>query len=235
MPDTTATIRALWRPVGRVLREVTVDVEAARAHGLSLVGVGPVGVAAGLERLEQRTRCSVWNIQRSASFDQEELFSELDERSRSRGIDERSIYSRVVLDQNPLLPYMEPDSRVGPFVTQMLVVDEACVVLPGEDHPSGHFTAWTSTASRWLDPVLEIWRLSWDAATPFSEIVDTTRLSRRQIDVAKLLHQGKTDGVIAKRLGVSTRTVSDDTRRLFEVLEVGSRPALVARLMRGAY
>jgi DNA-binding CsgD family transcriptional regulator len=230
-----AAIRALWRPLGRRLREATSDVDEARAAGLSLVGVGPAGVAAGLDRLEQRTRRSVWNIQRSASFDQEELFSELDQRSRARGIDERSIYSRVALDQNPLLPYMEPDARVGPFVTQLLVVDEACVVLPGEDHPTGHFTAWMSTAPQWLEPALELWSTSWSVARPFSELVDTSRLSRRQLDVAGLLYQGRTDGVIAKRLGVSARTVSDDTRRLFEVLGVGSRPELVARLSRGAY
>ena len=233
--EVAADLRPVWAPLDRLLREVTPDVEAARKVGLTLVGVGRHGVAAGLEQLEARTRRSVWNIQRSATFDQEELYHELDQRSRRRGIEERAMYSRLALDQNPLLPYMEPDARVGPFLAQMLIVDESCVVLPGQDHPSGNFTAWMATTPRWLDPVREIWSRSWAVARPFSELVDTSRLSRRQIDVAKLLYQGRTDDGIAKRLGVSPRTVSDDTRRLFAELGVGSRPELVARLMRSAY
>ena len=87
---------------------------------------------------------------------------------------------------------MEPDARVGPFLAQMMVVDEVCVVLPGQDHPSGNFTAgWTSP--RWLEPVLEIWSRTGSVARPFSELVDTSEISRRQIDVAKLLYQGRTD------------------------------------------
>ena len=103
-----AELRPVWALLDRLRGEVTPDVEAARAVGLTLVGVGRNGVAAGLEQLEARTRRSVWDIQRSATFDQEDCTPSSTSAVARRGIEERAMYSRVRSTRTRCCPTWSP-------------------------------------------------------------------------------------------------------------------------------
>ncbi|HEU5238132.1 MAG TPA: LuxR C-terminal-related transcriptional regulator, partial [Pyrinomonadaceae bacterium] len=59
----------------------------------------------------------------------------------------------------------------------------------------------------------------------------SSRLTLREMEIARLVAQGKTNAQIAKTLGVSSWTVGMHLRRIFAKLSVNSRTAMVARLI----
>ncbi|HEU5237954.1 MAG TPA: LuxR C-terminal-related transcriptional regulator, partial [Pyrinomonadaceae bacterium] len=59
----------------------------------------------------------------------------------------------------------------------------------------------------------------------------SSRLTLREMEIARLVAQGKTNARIAKRLRIRSWTVAIHLRRIFAKLEVNSRTAMVARLI----
>jgi DNA-binding CsgD family transcriptional regulator len=66
-----------------------------------------------------------------------------------------------------------------------------------------------------------------DAGTSVAEI-----LTRRELQVALLIGDGKCDKEIARQLGISGYTVREHIRRIFAKLHIGRRSAIVACVMR---
>lgn len=62
----------------------------------------------------------------------------------------------------------------------------------------------------------------------------TEGLSRRELEVAVLIADGKCDKEIARQLGISNYTVREHIRRIFAKLKVCRRSAVIARLLRNA-
>jgi DNA-binding NarL/FixJ family response regulator len=60
----------------------------------------------------------------------------------------------------------------------------------------------------------------------------TDGLSRRELEVAVLIADGKCDKEIARQLGISNYTVREHIRRIFAKLKVCRRSAVIARLLR---
>jgi DNA-binding NarL/FixJ family response regulator len=87
---------------------------------------------------------------------------------------------------------------------------------------------------------------------PVSELVDAVRraaagglsfglrptgntnagLTRRELDVVRLVVEGRSNDEIGARLGIGAKTVESHLRRLFERLDVGSRTELATRALR---
>jgi DNA-binding CsgD family transcriptional regulator len=67
----------------------------------------------------------------------------------------------------------------------------------------------------------------WGAPSPIAEI-----LTRRELQVALLIGDGKCDKEIARHLGISGYTVREHIRRIFAKLNIGRRSAIVACVLR---
>ena len=62
--------------------------------------------------------------------------------------------------------------------------------------------------------------------------VGAVRLSERELDVVRLVVEGRSNDEIAARLGIGAKTVESHLRRLFERLDVASRTELATRALR---
>jgi DNA-binding NarL/FixJ family response regulator len=58
------------------------------------------------------------------------------------------------------------------------------------------------------------------------------RLSERELDVVRLVVDGRSNDEVAARLGIGAKTVESHLRRLFERLDVASRTELATRALR---
>ncbi len=58
------------------------------------------------------------------------------------------------------------------------------------------------------------------------------RLSERELDVVRLVVDGRSNDEIASRLGIGAKTVESHLRRLFERLDIASRTELATRALR---
>ena len=58
------------------------------------------------------------------------------------------------------------------------------------------------------------------------------RLSERELDVVRLVVEGRSNDEIASRLGIGAKTVESHLRRLFERLDLASRTELATRALR---
>jgi DNA-binding NarL/FixJ family response regulator len=58
------------------------------------------------------------------------------------------------------------------------------------------------------------------------------RLSERELDVVRLVVDGRSNDEIAARLGIGAKTVESHLRRLFERLDIASRTELATRALR---
>jgi DNA-binding NarL/FixJ family response regulator len=58
------------------------------------------------------------------------------------------------------------------------------------------------------------------------------RLSERELDVVRLVVDGRSNDEIAGRLGIGAKTVESHLRRLFERLDIASRTELATRALR---
>jgi DNA-binding NarL/FixJ family response regulator len=58
------------------------------------------------------------------------------------------------------------------------------------------------------------------------------RLSERELDVVRLVIDGRSNDEIAARLGIGAKTVESHLRRLFERLDIASRTELATRALR---
>jgi DNA-binding CsgD family transcriptional regulator len=63
------------------------------------------------------------------------------------------------------------------------------------------------------------------------KLIQSIRLSPRELEIARLISQGLSNKCIGERLDISCWTVSTYVRRIFGKLGVTSRVSMVARLM----
>jgi DNA-binding NarL/FixJ family response regulator len=61
---------------------------------------------------------------------------------------------------------------------------------------------------------------------------DRPRVSQRELDVIRLVVEGRSNDEVGMALGIGVKTVETHLRRLFERFEIGSRTELAARALR---
>ena len=139
----------------------------------------------------------------------------------------RRVQANAGCVRNPLLPSLYPSTRTGPVFLRALVVDEARVLVEGLDTADGEPTAWLTDRMDFVVPVLEIWERTRARSSPVLGPGESPGLSKRQVEVARLLATGAKDQAIARQLDMSARTVERDVRAILEELGVRSRTEAV--------
>jgi len=215
------------RTMADTVREALVDASLI-AHGDELVRlVGMAEIAACLTRLEPTARRTVWNMQPRVQYDPHDPGPALTEASQRRGVETILITRPATLLSNPLLPSLHPTTRTGPVFLRALVLDEARVLVEGLDTADGEPTAWLTDRMDFVVPVLEIWERTRAMSAPVLGPGESPALSKRQIEVARLLATGQKDQTIARQLDMSARTVERDVRAILEELGARSRTEAV--------
>ncbi|SBT45693.1 helix-turn-helix transcriptional regulator [Micromonospora auratinigra] len=201
----------------RILSADPADPDSAVRHFAT--GLGRINDR--LAVLERATRSVVYGLNMRALFDPLRREREPDLHSRARGILGHSM-------TNPnghlsLVAAASPDMWVAPVRTTGIVVDERLGLFPGPPGPAGEATAWLCRDEDLIAQFCELWWATKRQAVPIHDVPGVVPLSERQLAVAGLLSQGAKDATIARRLGVSLRTVSNDVGRLLDSFGVGTR------------
>jgi DNA-binding CsgD family transcriptional regulator len=186
-----------------------------------LFAAGLRSITEGLSALERATRSVVYNLNVRAVFDPLRREREPNLRTRARGIRGHMITNPN--DYLSLIAAVHPDTWVAPVRTSGIVVDERLALLPGPPTPGGQSTAWLCRDQDLVMAHCDLWWETKRRAVPIREVSGVVPLTERQLEVAALLSRGAKDATIARRLGVSTRTVTTDVSRLLDAFGVATR------------
>ena len=215
------------RTMADTVREALLDASLI-AHGDELLRyVGLAEIAACLTRLEPSAQRTVWNMQPRLQYDPHDPGPTLSGASQRRGVETILITRPATLLANPLLPSLYPSTRTGPVFLRALVIDEGRVLVEGLDTADGEPTAWLTDRMDFVVPVLEIWERTRAMSSPVLGPGESPGLSKRQVEVARLLATGAKDQAIARQLDMSARTVERDVRAILEELGARSRTEAV--------
>jgi DNA-binding CsgD family transcriptional regulator/sugar-specific transcriptional regulator TrmB len=223
----------------RVLRAraVAADLELALHRGQQ-------GNSLGVERLESvaevrkrldeiafYTRETVWAISPSGAKSPEaiEASRPLDLRALRREVDMRTIYHHTVTEDPPTMAYLRELARAGAQartsrerLERLIIVDRRLAVVPIHPHDSSR-GALVVEHPTLIAPFLRGFETEWERAKELETDVDpaqTGALSEQDLDILRLLAEGKKDEVIARSVNLSLRHVR---RRIAAVIaELGS-------------
>ena len=225
--------RRFARSVLDAFEQATAAAVAGEAPGLQRIqeGVGPVSA---FEELEAKTRQSSYTMLPMLHFEVDEMGEELDRRSRERGIDMRTLVAPNALDRNPLdasrLPLFGEHVRLGPVDHVMMLIDRSAVVTRGAPLPDGTLTMWIVTRPDLVKLGEQLWDETWACSTELIPPGRTTLFTMRQVRVGTMVARGFTDQRIARELGVSGRTVSNEIAVLQRELGATGRVQLAGRI-----
>jgi len=218
-----------------------------------LLGEDSTAVRQNLAPLEALTRRSAWKLT-PGSADPRSLAVDLNNHSRARGVDLRQVLDLVALGR----PIAATDQasrdrvRLAPVHVQMMLIDERLVVVEGpvlrpyagasgwllDEHlvvvegpvlrPFGGASGWLMDEPGITAAACDLWHETWARSAPLP--AEALVMSDRQRAVASGLIDGETDAAIARRLRVSTRTVSAEVRFLMNAVGASSRYQAAMRL-----
>ncbi|WP_430209192.1 helix-turn-helix transcriptional regulator [Phycicoccus avicenniae] len=184
-----------------------------------------------LARVEERTRVSVWNMQRLSQVSLTRIAWALDRRSRGRGVEERTIYPRPAAVLHPLLTTVEPSLRVAPVATSVLVSDGTFAMVLGTDPHTGQTATYGSDDPDVVALACAAFQEAWDRSSSWEEAGLRPPLQERRFRIAVLLIDGHSDREIADELGIGLRTVSAEVRAIVDWLGARNRGHAVAMLV----
>ena len=228
-----------------VLTELTGELASRTAHliGQALTGRVDAGVVRllgedaasvrnALATLEPLTERAAWKLSR-ASADPRSLAVPLNNASRARGVDLRMVLDLAALTR----PIAAADQasrdrvRLAPVHVQLMLLDERLVVVEGPVlRPFGGASGWLMNDPGITAAACALWHETWARSAPLP--AEALVMTDRQRAVAAGLIDGDTDAAIARRLRVSTRTVSAEVRFLMDAVGASSRYQAAMRLHR---
>jgi DNA-binding CsgD family transcriptional regulator len=146
------------------------------------------------------------------------------------GVEYRTVYEDNVLHDPHFGRFalqqieMGEQARLLPSLPMKLVVsDESCAVLPLD--PTDLVTGATLIVhpSALLTALIAVFEILWRLAVPVSHSGADSRLNDRERTILTLMSSGATDEAIARRLGMSRRTVVRHTAALLDRLGATTR------------
>jgi DNA-binding CsgD family transcriptional regulator len=217
-PADVADLRARCDAVRAMLTEVTPEMRHI---------VGMPALVEHLRWIQPTAERSAWVLQPNYFYDPEDPGVRLSYAAQASGVQTLLVTRPMTVATHPLLASIYPSTRLAPVFLRAMVVDEEQVTVEGRDTVAGERTSWYTTRPDVLDAVLEIWHRTLALSTPILEPGTQPPLSRRQLEVARLLAVGEKDVAIARLLQMSPRTVERDVRAILSVLGAGSRTEAV--------
>ncbi|MEU6756796.1 LuxR C-terminal-related transcriptional regulator [Streptomyces sp. NPDC046685] len=155
----------------------------------------------------------------------------LDEQTLARGVRMQTVYLDSVRNDQATVEYASWFSSQGgrtrtlPSLPMRLILcDRSAAVLP-LDQDSSQSGAYVIHLKSVVAALHELFDLIWDRATPLGESAapDLEGPSERDLALLKMLEEGLTDEGIARKLGVSIRTVRRVMSDLMKRLDAQSR------------
>lgn len=222
----TEATAALRRAVASVIAAAGPDDDAVR-----MIGQDPVEARAALPSIEPLATRSVWSLA-SVPADPQALEDGATAQSRERGLD-----LRIIVDVKALsLPvaavtpaHATERVHLAPVMAQLILIDERLAVVSGPVlRPEVGPSCWLVSHPTVVEAARSLWHTTWDRSVPLPS--KTVILTDRQREVAKQLLLGETDTTIARRLGVSVRTVASEVRFLGDSVGATSRYQIAMRL-----
>ena len=195
-----------------------------------LVGLG--ALVTELRRIEPHAVHVSRTLQPDYSYDPEDPGVELSWQSDQRGVESRLITAPRSLRTHPLLSSIFPRTLIGPVFLRALVVDDHTAIVGGRADAFGNRVAWSTRSPQVVSAVLDLWHATVPHCRPVLGPGEEPPLTRRQLDVARLLCTGEKDKSIARLLDLSARTVEREVSAILRALSATSRTEAVL-LMRG--
>ncbi|MFJ2830011.1 LuxR C-terminal-related transcriptional regulator [Streptomyces sp. NPDC087263] len=172
-----------------------------------------------------------------------------DLRALGRGVRQRTVYQHTVQTHRPTMSYIEQVTAAGArvrtlaeVVERFIICDREVAFVPVSDEESAHRVADLEPGRGVADGVLEIrdpslvrflarsFDQTWEHAMPVHHASSAPRnhvvASDLQRTILRAVVSGETDSVIARRLGMSRRSVAEHVRKVSVQLGSGSRAQL---------
>ncbi|OXY93313.1 hypothetical protein BEK98_24270 [Streptomyces diastatochromogenes] len=157
-----------------------------------------------------------------------------------RGIRQRNLYQHAVRTHGPTLGYIEQATAVGVEVRTLnelfdrLIIFDRCIAFIPDPRHDLRTTALTIEHPAIVHYLATVFDHAWQRAEPLSITQEQTRpplmTDETRRTVLRLMIEGHTDAAIAKRLGISPRTVSTHIGKASEALSSKSRAQLAYAL-----
>ncbi|MFR9774781.1 helix-turn-helix transcriptional regulator [Micromonospora sp. MS34] len=211
-----------WAVQAAAMARITAAAPGSTGGPVRLFAEGLPAILERLKVLERATSSVVYNLNPRSVFDPQRREREPNQRTRTRGIGGHMI--TAPLQHLSLVAAAHPDTWVAPVVQIAgIVVDERLGLFAGPPTPDGRPTAWLCRDPDLIMAFCELWWVAKQHAVPIHEAPGVVPLTERQLEVAALLCRGAKDAAIARRLGVSPRTVTSDVGRLLDAFGVATR------------
>ncbi len=222
-PPEVAEIRSR----SEAIRELLTSAAREGSGGDLRLAVGLTGLVSELRRMEPLAQRCAWVLQPRYFYDPEDPGVELTHAAAERGVQTLLVTRPATVTTHPLLPSIFPTTRLAPVFLRAMVVDEERMLVGGPDTAQGERTAWYTTRRDLVEPVLDVWHRTLALSTPILPPGAQPPLSRRQLEVARLVAVGEKDLAIARLMEMSERTVERDVRALLQELGASSRTEAV--------
>lgn len=152
------------------------------------------------------------------------------ERARARGVQIRMVYDREALERADMLDTARRQIAIGGQVrvaesvpATLAIFDRDVALIPEHDGVQGALLVGTSAV---LDVLVEFFESMWDRASPLPVAngdAETGQVVPDYDDLITLLASGYKDDSIARRLGLSTRTMDRRVHSLMKALDAATR------------
>jgi DNA-binding CsgD family transcriptional regulator len=189
--------------------------------------VGLPGLVAELQRIAPTVRRSAWVMQPRYFYDPEDPGVELSHGASERGVRTELLVPPSTVHTHPLLSSIFPATRLAPVFIRAMIVDGTRMLVEGPDTADGQRTSWYTARPDLVEAMLDVWHRTVALSSPILPEGTPPPLSRRQLEVARLVAIGEKDVSIARLLDLSPRTVEREVRALLHVLGARSRTEAV--------
>lgn len=194
---------------------------ASPGASMQLFAQGLASIFERMPKLERVTSSTVYNLNRRPLFDPLRRERDPNQRTRDRGIRGHMIVNPV--DHLSLVGACHPETWVAPVRLSGIAIDERLALFSGPYTPDGQPTVWLCRDPDLVAEFCDLWWETQQRAVPIRDVPGVVPLTERQLEVASLISRGAKDATIARRLGVSPRTVTSDIGRLLDALGVSTR------------
>lgn len=196
---------------------------------------GPTEMATHLRDLPDETHHRVWSMSERSSLGSLRRGHEQTRRSAQRGVDCRSLMSPFAIRVRLIGSFLRPEvirCRVTPVPGSMLLADDVLLVSGRRGTHLGA-TIWRTEDPTVVAASAAAYDEAFRGATPLDDVALLPHLGERSLAVALGMVDGDTDLEIAARLGIGTRTVQVEVRRIVDWCGARNRTHAVA-LMAGS-